>query len=170
MKSSGRVELEIISIGQDYLQRGVLSVEITGRYFPWTDIINLGNLLEASHFVETIEHHQNHKNACLEEIAFKQGWPDLSTIEEVGLRFDKMVMGNTSWDLLKRINPKFRNYPLKAIKNRTIKIPANRSWIKQIVESQDNRLLRYLTFVGNRLVTAFCCQRISLVNISIQWN
>ena len=96
MKSSGRVELEIISIGQDYLQRGVLSVEITGRYFSWTDIINHGNLLEASHFVETIEHHQNHKNACLEEIAFKQGWPDLSTIEEVGLRFDKMVMGNTS--------------------------------------------------------------------------
>lgn len=79
IKPSDRGELEITSVNQAYLKRGILSVELLGRGFAWLDTGTHDNLLNAAHFVETIEKRQGYKIACLEEIAWRNGW--LSVVE-----------------------------------------------------------------------------------------
>ena len=83
---SHRGELEITDVNKAYLSRGDLNVELLGRGFTWMDTGTHDSLINAGQFVQTVEHRQGLKVACLEEIAFSQGWlskSDLLSIAEV---------------------------------------------------------------------------------------
>lgn len=89
---SARGELEITSINQIYLEAGRLNVEKLGRGFAWLDTGTHESLLDASMFVETIEKRQGYKIACLEEIAYKNGW-----LSESQLRYLSSKLGKSSY-------------------------------------------------------------------------
>jgi len=92
IQPSDRGELELTDIHQEYLRRGELNVEMLGRGFAWLDAGTHESLLEAAQFVQTIEKRQGLKIACLEEIAFKQGW---LTNDELAIR--AAALGQTSY-------------------------------------------------------------------------
>ena len=80
IKPSARGELEITCLNDLYLEKDKLNVEILGRGFTWLDTGTHESLLEAAHFVETIEKRQGFKIACLEEISFNNGWLSLESL------------------------------------------------------------------------------------------
>ncbi|WP_373741950.1 glucose-1-phosphate thymidylyltransferase RfbA [Neisseria sp.] len=82
IRPSARGELEITDVNRTYLEQGRLNVEVLGRGFAWLDTGTHDSLLEASHFVHTIEKRQGLKIACLEEIAFKKGWLSADKLAE----------------------------------------------------------------------------------------
>jgi len=94
VEPSARGELEITSINQAYLERGALNVELLGRGFAWLDTGTHESLLEAAQFVETIELRQGYKVACLEEIAYMNGWLSKQALLEQAEQYRKNVYGS----------------------------------------------------------------------------
>ena len=85
IRPSARGELEITTVNQEYLERGQLKVQTLGRGFAWLDTGTHESLSEASTYIEVLEKRQGLKVACLEDIAYTQGWltaDDLRRIAE----------------------------------------------------------------------------------------
>jgi glucose-1-phosphate thymidylyltransferase len=93
VKPSHRGELEITSVNQAYLERGDLNVELLGRGFAWLDTGTHESLLDAGMFVQTVEHRQGLKIACLEEIGFHNGWLSREALLEQGNKLAKTGYG-----------------------------------------------------------------------------
>ncbi len=100
VKPSHRGELEITSINEEYLKRDKLQVELLGRGFAWLDTGTHDSLLEAGQFVQTIEHRQGYKIACLEEIAYNNGWIDKVKVLEIAKPLSKNGYGQYLKDLV----------------------------------------------------------------------
>ncbi len=100
IKPSARGELEISTLNQMYLEKGTLNVEILGRGFAWLDTGTHDSLIEASQFIHTIEKRQGLKVACLEEIAFRNGWLNCTQLEDVARKLSKTEYGQYLYRLL----------------------------------------------------------------------
>ena len=100
VKPSARGELEITTLNQMYLEDGLLSVEVLGRGFAWLDTGTHDSLLEASHFIHTIEKRQGFKVACLEEIAWRKGWLSANQLRERANYLNKTQYGSYLHQLL----------------------------------------------------------------------
>lgn len=100
VRPSPRGELEITSINQAYLEYDMLNVELLGRGFAWLDTGTHESLLEAASFVETIEKRQGFKVACLEEIAWRNGWLNDQEISRVAFALSKNSYGKYLFSLL----------------------------------------------------------------------
>ena len=100
IKPSARGELEITDVNRVYLEAQSLNVEMLGRGFAWLDTGTHDSLLEASHFVHTIEQRQGLKVACLEEIAFNNGWLTREQLMQQAERLKKTGYGQYLFKLL----------------------------------------------------------------------
>jgi len=101
VKPSHRGELEITTLNQMYMERGDLNVELLGRGFAWLDTGTHESLLEAAMFVETIEKRQGYKIACLEEIAWNNGWLSNEQVMQTAKALSKNSYGQYLEDLIK---------------------------------------------------------------------
>ena len=106
IKPSNRGELEITSINQIYMNKKRLKVKILGRGFAWLDAGTFRSLLDASFFIETIENRQGYKIACLEEIAYNQGWISKSQVEKAAEKLKQTSYGSYLISLISEKNEK----------------------------------------------------------------
>jgi glucose-1-phosphate thymidylyltransferase len=108
VRPSDRGELEITSVNEEYLRRGELFVEWLGRGFAWLDTGTHDSLLEASHFIQTLERRQGLKVACLEEISWRQGWIDGDQLQRRGEEMSNTTYGRY---LVQLAGEGVQNYP-----------------------------------------------------------
>ena len=101
LKPSARGELEITDVNRRYLERGSLAVEVMGRGTAWLDTGTHESLLEAAHFIETIERRQGLKIACPEEIAYRMGYIDAAQLERLADTMKKNSYGRYLMAVLK---------------------------------------------------------------------
>ncbi len=100
IQPSPRGELEITDLNKIYLEMGQLDVMLLGQGFTWLDTGTHESLVEATNFVKTVETHQNRKIACLEEIAYTNGWMSKEKLEEAYEMFKKNQYGKYLKDIL----------------------------------------------------------------------
>ena len=100
VKPSARGELEITTVNQRFLEDGQLKVQTLGRGFAWLDTGTHDSLSEASTFIEVIEKRQGLKIACLEEIAYRNGWITADRVRELAQPMSKNQYGQYLLDLL----------------------------------------------------------------------
>jgi glucose-1-phosphate thymidylyltransferase len=105
LKPSARGELEITDVNRVYLQRGELEVAVMSRGYAWLDTGTHGSLLEASHFIETIERRQGLKIACVEEIAFRMGYISAAELEALAAPLAKSGYGQYLLQVLREKTP-----------------------------------------------------------------
>ena len=101
LKPSARGELEITDVNKRYLEWNELSCEVMGRGMAWLDTGTHESLLEAAHYIETIERRQGLKIACPEEIAYRLGWIDAAALERMGSALSKSGYGQYLLGLLR---------------------------------------------------------------------
>jgi len=101
VKPSHRGEVEITSVNEEYLKRDNLKVELLGRGFAWLDTGTHDSLIDAGQFVQTIEHRKGYKIACLEEIAYNNGWIDKEKVLEIAKPLSKNGYGKYLEELVK---------------------------------------------------------------------
>lgn len=100
LKPSARGELEITDLNRIYLDRGELNVELLGQGYTWLDTGTHESLVDATNFVKTVETHQHRKIACLEEIAYLNGWISREQVMEVYETLKKNQYGQYLLDVL----------------------------------------------------------------------
>ena len=100
LKPSARGELEITDLNRFYLEKGALNVELLGQGFTWLDTGTHESLVDATNFVKTVETHQHRKIACLEEIAYRNGWISREDVLRVYEELKKNQYGQYLKDVL----------------------------------------------------------------------
>ena len=100
IRQSARVELESTDLNRIYLEKGNLDVTLLGQGFTWLDTGTHESLVDATNFVKTVETHQNRKIACLEEIAYNNGWIDEQKLGEACKLYQKNQYGRYLKDVL----------------------------------------------------------------------
>ena len=100
LKPSKRGELEITDLNRIYLESGQLNVELLGQGFTWLDTGTHESLVEATNFVKTVETHQHRKIACLEEIAYLNGWISREDISAVATKMKNNQYGQYLKDVI----------------------------------------------------------------------
>ncbi|MEO0375172.1 MAG: glucose-1-phosphate thymidylyltransferase RfbA, partial [Cyanobacteria bacterium P01_A01_bin.17] len=107
LKPSARGELEITDLSREYLKRGELKVELLGRGYAWLDTGTHDTLHQAGSFIQTLEQRQGFKVACVEEIAYRQGYIDATQLSQLAQPLAKSGYGKYLLTLLEsdRISP-----------------------------------------------------------------
>jgi len=103
LKLSPRGELEITDLNKSYMEEGTLKVQLLGRGMAWLDTGTHASMLQASNFVETVENTQGTYIACLEEIAYRQGWISAKMVIELAKPLMKTGYGKYLMDIVKEI-------------------------------------------------------------------